>query len=84
MRYAQDTGKRVFVIRDPAVDGKLSHPPFQVTLPKRNVFDDVAGLDNPHNQQKILQKVAGELEKNATKFTKKRFRKNSSRVSAAT
>lgn len=73
MLYAHDDAKkRVFVIRDPEADGSLNKPPFQVNMPKRNIFDDVAGLDNPANQQIVLEKVCEEIDKIADQFTKNR------------
>jgi len=74
MLYAQDTGKRVFVICDPDADGPLNKPPFQVDIPMRDIFDNVTGLDNPDNQKIILEKVSNEIEMIRAKLTQRRLR----------
>lgn len=59
--YARSVGKRAIIIRDPAADGPLKHPPFGLDLPPLNVYAEVENLSDPKNQAEVLKAVAEDI-----------------------
>jgi hypothetical protein len=62
--YAFQTGKPVFVIHDPSVDGALAPDTLGIELAPEDYYDKTENLSDPNRQKDALRWLIGELRKN--------------------
>ncbi len=60
---ARETGKQLFVIRDPACDNELTAPNIGIELTPSQVFEGQPNLNDPENRKKVLTQLMEELDR---------------------